>query len=113
MNIEPLIVLRFMALYAMLFSAFGFASPFLPAFLAERGLGPEEVGLVLGAATALRLICGPVAGNVAMIGCVSAVFVCSIESVTAVLNHRNRLWRPLCGPTPQSVRYPTKLLDLT
>jgi PPP family 3-phenylpropionic acid transporter len=65
MAIEAFIVLRFMALYAMLFSAFGFASPFLPAFLAERGLGPEEVGLVLGAATAMRLICGPVAGRLA------------------------------------------------
>ena len=42
--------------YAALFSAFGFASPFLPAFLAGRGLGPEELGFVLGAATALRLI---------------------------------------------------------
>ncbi|TMK13622.1 MAG: MFS transporter [Alphaproteobacteria bacterium] len=41
--------------YAALFSAFGFASPFLPAFLAGRGLGPEELGFVLGAATALRL----------------------------------------------------------
>ena len=57
--------IRFMTLYAALFSGFGFASPFLPAFLAERGLGPEELGLVLGAATALRLVCGPVAGRVA------------------------------------------------
>jgi MFS transporter, PPP family, 3-phenylpropionic acid transporter len=58
-------LIRFMTLYAALFSGFGFASPFLPAFLAERGLGPEEVGLVLGAATAMRLICGPVAGRLA------------------------------------------------
>ena len=59
------VFIRFMTLYAALFSGFGFASPFLPAFLAERGLGPEELGLVLGAATALRLICGPVAGRLA------------------------------------------------
>jgi hypothetical protein len=58
------VFIRFMTLYAALFSGFGFASPFLPAFLAERGLGPEELGLVLGAATALRLMCGPVAGRV-------------------------------------------------
>jgi MFS transporter, PPP family, 3-phenylpropionic acid transporter len=56
---------RFIALYAALFSAFGFASPFLPAFLAERGLAPEQLGLVLGAATALRLVCGPLAGRLA------------------------------------------------
>jgi PPP family 3-phenylpropionic acid transporter len=54
-----------MALYAALFSAFGYASPFLPAFLAGRGLRPEELGLVLGAATTLRLVCGPIAGRLA------------------------------------------------
>jgi MFS transporter, PPP family, 3-phenylpropionic acid transporter len=58
-------LLRFMILYAALFSAFGFASPFLPAFLAGRGLEPEELGFVLGAATALRLVCGPIAGRLA------------------------------------------------
>jgi PPP family 3-phenylpropionic acid transporter len=65
MAVERRTVLQFMALYAVLFSAFGCASPFLPAFLAGRGLGPEELGLVLGAATALRLVCGPVAGRLA------------------------------------------------
>src|SRR5260370_6967033 len=59
------VLLRFMTLYAALFSAFGFASPFWPALLAGRGLGPEELGFVLGAATALRLICGPIAGRLA------------------------------------------------
>jgi PPP family 3-phenylpropionic acid transporter len=54
-----------MALYAALFSAFGFASPFLPAFLAGRGLGFEDLGFVLGTATALRLVCGPFAGRLA------------------------------------------------
>ena len=54
MTVERGALLRFMTLYAALFSAFGFASPFLPAFLAERGLGPEELGFVLGASTALR-----------------------------------------------------------
>ena len=63
MTVERGALLRFMTLYAALFSAFGFASPFLPAFLAERGLGPEELGFVLGASTALRLVCGPVAGH--------------------------------------------------
>src|SRR5262245_26979014 len=48
-----------------LVAAFGFASPFLPAFLAGRGLGPEELGFVLSAATALRLVCGPIGGRLA------------------------------------------------
>jgi MFS transporter, PPP family, 3-phenylpropionic acid transporter len=56
---------RFAILYAALFSAFGAASPFLPGFLAARGLGPEELGIVLGAGTAARLICGPLAGRLA------------------------------------------------
>jgi MFS transporter, PPP family, 3-phenylpropionic acid transporter len=59
------ILLGFIALYAVLFGAFGFTSPFLPAFLSARGLGPEQLGLVLGSATALRLVCGPIAGRLA------------------------------------------------
>jgi PPP family 3-phenylpropionic acid transporter len=58
-------LLGFISLYAALFSAFGFSSPFLPAFLAERGLEPEQLGVVLGAGTALRLVCGPVAARLA------------------------------------------------
>jgi len=63
--VERRALLRFMMLYCALFSAFGCASPFLPAFLAGRGLDPEELGLVLGVATAVRLVCGPVAGRLA------------------------------------------------
>jgi MFS transporter, PPP family, 3-phenylpropionic acid transporter len=59
------VLLRFMTLYAALFSAFGFASPFLPAFLAERGLGSEDIGFVFGTTWALRLVCGPIAGRLA------------------------------------------------
>jgi PPP family 3-phenylpropionic acid transporter len=61
---RPLLFL-FVLLYCALFGAFGCISPFLPAFLAERGLGPEELGVVLGGATALRLVCGPIAGRIA------------------------------------------------
>ena len=60
---DPL--LRFVVLYSALFSAFGFVSPFLPAFLASRGLAPEALGLALGAATAVRLITGTIAGRLA------------------------------------------------
>jgi MFS transporter, PPP family, 3-phenylpropionic acid transporter len=48
-----------------IFSAFGCFSPFLPAFLVERGLKPEQLGIVLGAATVTRLLCGPIGGRLA------------------------------------------------
>ena len=65
MAVDRRVLLRFVLLYSALFAAFGATSPFLPAFLAERGLGAEELGIVLGAATAVRLVCGPIAGRVA------------------------------------------------
>jgi PPP family 3-phenylpropionic acid transporter len=58
-------LIRFVLLYSGLFSAFGLVSPFLPAFLASRGLPPEHLGLVLGAGTAVRLVFGPFAGRLA------------------------------------------------
>jgi MFS transporter, PPP family, 3-phenylpropionic acid transporter len=51
---------RFLLLYSTMFAAFGAVSPFLPALLHERGLGPSEIGAVLAAGTAVRLIAGPV-----------------------------------------------------
>jgi len=65
MTAERPVLLRFVLLYCALFGAFGCVSPFLPAFLAGRGLGPQELGVVLGGATALRLVCGPIAGRIA------------------------------------------------
>jgi MFS transporter, PPP family, 3-phenylpropionic acid transporter len=56
---------RFLALYATLFAAFGVASPFFAALLAERGLRPEAIGLVLAAGTAVRLVAGPAGGRLA------------------------------------------------
>ena len=57
--------LRFTALYVALFAAFGVASPFIPAFLAERGLGPGAIGVVLGLGSAVRLLAGPAGGRLA------------------------------------------------
>jgi MFS transporter, PPP family, 3-phenylpropionic acid transporter len=65
MAVERRVLLRFVLLYSALFAAFGATSPFLPAFLAGRGLGAGELGIVLGAATAVRLVSGPIAGRVA------------------------------------------------
>jgi len=56
---------RFLLLYAVLYAAFGVASPFLPAFLQSKGLTAEEIGVVLAAATGIRLITGPCAGRLA------------------------------------------------
>lgn len=56
---------RFLLVYAALYAGYGLTTPFLPALLAERGLGPTEVGLVLAAGTGIRLVAGPLAGRVA------------------------------------------------
>src|ERR1700761_7048847 len=56
---------RFLLLYGTMFAAFGVASPFLPALLHERGLGPSEIGAVLAAGTTIRLITGPVISRLA------------------------------------------------
>jgi PPP family 3-phenylpropionic acid transporter len=47
-----------------MYAAYGVASPFLPAFVSERGLPPEQLGLVLAAGTAVRLLSAPVAGRI-------------------------------------------------
>ncbi len=56
---------RFIIFYALLYAAFGAASPFMPAFLSERGVAPQELGLLLAASTAMRLISSPAAGRLA------------------------------------------------
>jgi PPP family 3-phenylpropionic acid transporter len=56
---------RFIIFYSLLYAAFGAASPFLPAFLAQRGVQAEEIGLLVAASTAIRLISGPIAGRMA------------------------------------------------
>jgi len=59
------LLLRFLLLYGTLYCSFGLSSPFLPAFLASRGIGPEWLGFLLGAGTALRLVSAPIAGRLA------------------------------------------------
>ena len=55
----------FLAVYALLYAAFGVQSPFLPALLQQRGLRAEEIGTVLAASTAMRVLAGPAVGHVA------------------------------------------------
>lgn len=56
---------RFVALYGILYAAYGVASPFLPAVLQSRGLGAEQIGLVFAAGTAVKLVAAPLAGWIA------------------------------------------------
>jgi MFS transporter, PPP family, 3-phenylpropionic acid transporter len=46
-----------------MYAAYGVASPFLPSFLSERGVRPDELGVVLAAGTAARLLASPLAGR--------------------------------------------------
>lgn len=55
----------FIALYAVLYCSFGAASPFMPSFIASRGILPEQIGLIFAAATAIRLISAPLVGRIA------------------------------------------------
>ncbi|RYY15794.1 MAG: hypothetical protein EON55_05630 [Alphaproteobacteria bacterium] len=56
---------RFVAFYGGTFAAFGVASPFLPGLLQQNGLSPGQLGIVLAAGTAVRLISGPLGGRIA------------------------------------------------
>ncbi len=55
----------FLVLYAAMYAAFGVASPFWPRLFETRGLTPEQLGLLLGLGTAMRLLAGPVANRIA------------------------------------------------
>ena len=60
-----MVLLRFVALYACMYAAFGVSSPFMPAFFTERGLAPEQLGLLFAAGTAIRLVSAPLVGRLA------------------------------------------------
>jgi PPP family 3-phenylpropionic acid transporter len=76
-------------LYAAMYAAFGVASPFLPAFVTARGLPPEQLGLVLAAGTAVRLLSAPVAGRVGdMLDALRAVLVfCTAVAAIVTLGY--------------------------
>lgn len=77
----------FLGLYAAMYAAFGVASPFWPQFFAARGLTPEELGVVFGLGTAIRLIVGPLANRIAdILGALRATLaVCIVIAVAAAL----------------------------
>ena len=55
----------FLAVYGLLYAAFGVQSPFLPALLSGRGLQAGEIGIVLAASTAIRVLAGPAVCHIA------------------------------------------------
>lgn len=59
------VLLRFLALYACMYAAFGVSSPFMPAFFKDRGLAPEQIGLLFATGTAIRLVSAPLVGRLA------------------------------------------------
>ncbi|HWK68140.1 MAG TPA: MFS transporter [Rhizobiaceae bacterium] len=77
----------FLGLYAAMYAAFGAASPFWPQYFAARGLRPEELGVLFGLGTAIRLIAGPLASRIADIfGALRLVLaICIVIAVAAAL----------------------------
>ena len=68
-----------------MYAAYGVASPFLPAFVNERGVPPEQLGLVLAAGTAIRLLSAPLAGRVGdVLGALRLVLVTCTAAAAAV-----------------------------
>src|SRR2546421_2760544 len=76
---------KFIALYAAMYAAYGVASPFLPAFVSERGLSPEELGLALAMGTGMRLVSAPLAGRIGdLVQALRAVLAFSIAAAALV-----------------------------
>ena len=74
----------FLAVYGLLYAAFGVQSPFLPALLSGRGLRAEEIGMVLAASTAIRVLAGPAVGHVADRQRRHTLTLCACSLVAAV-----------------------------
>ena len=62
---RPHALRSFIVLYVLMYAAFGVASPFWPRFFETRGMSPQQIGLLLGLGTIVRLIAGPVAARIA------------------------------------------------
>jgi PPP family 3-phenylpropionic acid transporter len=79
----------FLLLFGLLYAGFGVASPFLPAFMEARGIPAEHIGIIFGAATAIRLISAPVAGRIAdrTHGLRATLAACTIATAVAALGY--------------------------
>ena len=76
---------RFLTLYAVLFCAFGVASPFLPGLLLQNGVQPGLLGVILAAGTATRLVAGPLGGRLADRSGRPALVLAGLTGVAAVV----------------------------
>ena len=90
----------FILLYAAMYAAFGVASPFLPVFVSARGLLPEQLGLVLGAGTAVRMLTASLACRIGdLIQALRVVLiVCTTLAASVTLGYRwaHGFWILLC-----------------
>lgn len=86
----------FLALYGALFLAFGVIDPFLAAFLHQKGLSLELVGLTLAAGTAIRTLAGPLGGWLAdrLRAPQIVLAVCALTAALVVM-----LYGELAGPS--------------
>jgi PPP family 3-phenylpropionic acid transporter len=57
--------ITYVLLYVTLYGAFGVASPYWPKLFESKGLTPQQIGLILGAALLMRLAAGPLVGRLA------------------------------------------------
>ena len=94
---------RFMLLHASMYAAFEVASPFLPAFVSARGVSAEQLGLVLGAGTVVRLLTAPLAGRTGDVlqGLRVVLVVCAALAASVTLGYLRRTdfgrsWRSAC-----------------
>jgi MFS transporter, PPP family, 3-phenylpropionic acid transporter len=80
---------RFILLFSVMYAAFGVASPFLPQFLQTRGLTAEQIGILLAAGTAVRLLAGPAAGRLAdrLAALRPVLSVCAVCAAAAALGY--------------------------
>jgi MFS transporter, PPP family, 3-phenylpropionic acid transporter len=63
--LRPSSPIAYVLLYVALYGAFGVASPFWPKLFESKGLVPQQIGLILGAALFVRLAAGPLVGRLA------------------------------------------------
>jgi PPP family 3-phenylpropionic acid transporter len=76
---------KFIALYAAMYAAYGVVSPFLPAFVTERGLTPSELGFALALGSGIRLVSAPFAGRIGdLLQDLRAMLVVSIAAAALV-----------------------------
>ena len=84
---RPADLSAFIVLYALLYGGFGASSPFMPRFFESRGLSPEQIGMLFGLGTAIRLFSAPVTGRIAdLLGAVRAVLaICMLSGACVAL----------------------------